>query len=185
MAQAAEDAARFLHHACRGLPLSTNGRKHADADPADVFYSRALEHALAYFGSRVLYPARTPARESDLYALYDQTREDVEQQTSFGFGEFIEMLDFMALHRGYEVNPRRYLQVPRQIQEGLLYTGEKLDYITLQLGYMLGSDLYDAYLEGAVTRRFLKSVFLAHLDEPGTPAQTYFALAAKVRRDKR
>jgi hypothetical protein len=184
MAQAAEEAARFLHHACRDLPLRPNGKRQTETDLVDLFYTRALEHALAYFGSRVLYPARKPARESDLYALYDQTREDVEQQTSFAFGEFIEMLDFMALHRGYEVNPRRYLQVPRQIQEGLLYTGEKFDYLTVQLGYMLGSDLYDAYLEGAVTRRFLKSIFLAHLDEPGTPAQAYFGLAAKVRRDK-
>lgn len=185
MAQAAEEAARFLHHACRELPLRTNGKRQTETDRVDLFYTRALEHALAYFGSRVLYPGRTPARESDLYALYDQTREDVEQQTNFGFAEFIEMLDFMALHRGYEVNPRRYLQIPRQIQDGLLYTGEKFDYITLRLGYMLGSDLYDTYLEGSVTRRFLKSLFLAHLDEPGTPAQVYFNLAAKVRRDKK
>jgi hypothetical protein len=117
--------------------------------------------------------------------LYDQTREDVEQQTSFGFSEFIEMLDFMALHRGYELNPRRYLQTPKQIEEGMRYTGERFDYITSQLGYMLGSDLYDAYIEGHITRRFLKSIFLAHLDEPGAPAQAYFGLVAKVRREKR
>jgi hypothetical protein len=185
MAHAAEEAARFLHHACRGLPLHLNGKKQMETGPADLFYTRALEQALAYFGSRVLYPARAPARESDLYALYDQTREDIEQQTSFGFTEFIEMLDFMALHRGYEINPRRYAQVPRQIQEGMLFTGEKLDYITAQLGYMLGSDLYDAYLEGRITRRFLKRAFLAHLDVPGAPAQTYFALAAEVRRERK
>jgi hypothetical protein len=185
MAQAAEEAARFLHHACRGLPLRANGKKQVDAGAADAFYTRALEHALAYFGSRVLYPARMPVRESDLYSLYDQTREDIEQQTAFAFREFIEMLDFMALHRGYEINPRRYLQVPRQIEEGMLYNGEKLDYITTQLGYMLGSDLYDAYLKGAVTCRFLKSIFLAHLDEPGAAAEAYFSLSAKARREQK
>lgn len=185
MAHAAEEAARFLHHACRGLPLRSNGKKSADPLAQDVFYSRALEHALAYFGSRVLYPARPPVRESDLYALYDQTREDVEQQTSFGFSEFIEMLDFMALHRGYERNPKRYLQTPKQIEEGMVYTGEKFDYVTAHLGYMLGSDLYDAYLEGRVSRRFLKSIFLAHLDSPGTPAQAYFGLVAKVRHENK
>lgn len=185
MAHAAEEAARFLHHACRGLPLWANGKNQVQAGSADLFYTRALEHALAYFGSRVLYPGRPAVREADFYALYDQTREDVEQQTNFGFAEFIEMLDFMALHRGYEIKPTRYIEVPRQIEEGLRYTGEKLDYVTAQLGYMLGSDLYDAYLEGEVTRRFLKGIFLAHLDELGVPAQAYFALAAKVRPDKK
>jgi hypothetical protein len=185
MVHAAEEAARFLHHACRGLPLPANGRKPAQGESADLFYTRTLENALAYFGCRVLYPARPAVREADFYALYDQTREDVEQQTNFGFAEFIEMLDFLALHRGYELKPNRYIEIPPQIEEGLRYSGEKFDYATTQLGYMLGSDLYDTYLEGAVTRRFLKSVFLAHLDEPGTPAQTYFSLAAKVRHDGR
>jgi hypothetical protein len=54
MMYAAEEAARFLHHACRGLP---SARQHT-TEEADRFYTRTLEHALAYFGSRVLYPAR-------------------------------------------------------------------------------------------------------------------------------
>jgi heme-binding uptake protein ChaN (Tiki superfamily) len=58
MLHAAEEAARFLHHACRALPLRRNGRPPAAAEPSDRFYARAVEHTLAYFGSRVLYPAR-------------------------------------------------------------------------------------------------------------------------------
>ncbi len=185
MAPAAEEVARFLHHACRGLPVHSNGRKDSELLPEDHFYSRALEYALAYFGSRVLYPARAPVRESDLYALYDQTREDIEQQTSFTFSEFIEMLDFLVLHRGYQQNPGRYIQVPWQIQEAMRYTGEKFDYVTAQLGYLLGSDLYDAYLEGRISRRFLKRLFLAHLEDPGIPTQTYFNFVAKVRTEKK
>ncbi len=185
MVHAAEEVARFLYHACRGLPINSNARKDAEPLSEDRFYSRVLEHALAYFGSRVLYPGRPPVRECDFYALYDQTREDVEQQTSFGFNEFIELLDFLALHRGYELNPTRYLPVPRQVAEGLRYTGEKFDYLTGQLGYLLGSDLYDAYLEGRISRRFLKTLFLSHLDDPGTPRQAYFRLVAKVRPEKK
>jgi len=184
MAHTAEESARFLYHACRGLPLRNSGKKNSDPKPETRFYSQALEQALAYFGSRVLYPARPPVRESDFYALYDQTREDIEQQTSFGFSEFIEMLDFMVLHRGYELNPARYPTVPEQIKEAMGYTGEKFDYLTVQLGNMLGSDLYDAYLAGRVSRRFLKRIFLAHLDDPGTPAQAYFDLVARVRREQ-
>ncbi|MGO9649069.1 MAG: ChaN family lipoprotein [Terriglobales bacterium] len=59
MTHAAEEAARFLHHACRGLPLRRDARPATAAEPSDRFYARAIEHTLAYFGSRVLYPARS------------------------------------------------------------------------------------------------------------------------------
>jgi uncharacterized iron-regulated protein len=58
MTCAAEEASRFLHHACRGLPLRRDGHAADIGEPADRFYARTVEHALAYFGSRVLYPAR-------------------------------------------------------------------------------------------------------------------------------
>jgi uncharacterized iron-regulated protein len=185
MVHAAEDAARFLHHACRGLPARSIEKDDADQSSGDRFYTYALEHALAYLGSRVLYPSRAPVRDSEFYDLYDETREDIEQKTSFEFKEFIELLDFLLLHRGFELNPRRYADIPKPIQVGRAYCDEKLEYVTRQLGYMLGSDLYDAYLEGWVTRRFLKGLFLTHLEEPGVAAETYFALARKVRCTKR
>jgi hypothetical protein len=55
---AAEEAARFLHHACQGLPLRANGKREMPIASAERFYALALEHALADFGSRVLCPAR-------------------------------------------------------------------------------------------------------------------------------
>jgi hypothetical protein len=69
MAHAAEDAARFLHHACRGLPLrlnghGANGNENGHARDLNSFYTRVIEHAVAYFGSRVLYPSR-PAPETE------------------------------------------------------------------------------------------------------------------------
>jgi heme-binding uptake protein ChaN (Tiki superfamily) len=72
MMHAAEDASRFLHHACQGLPKRWNGHSPEPAPselrPADQFYARVIEHAVAYFGSRVLYPSR-PAPEGDLPQL--------------------------------------------------------------------------------------------------------------------
>ena len=53
---AAEEAARFLHRACRGIP------EPGACGAADLFFTRVLESALGCFGSRVLYPAR-PAAE--------------------------------------------------------------------------------------------------------------------------
>src|SRR5579872_858084 len=57
MVYAAEEAACFLHHACRGLPY--RGRDLAISESR-----QALEYALGYVGSRVLYPARTEESES-------------------------------------------------------------------------------------------------------------------------
>jgi hypothetical protein len=104
---------------------------------------------------------------------------------SLNVTEFTELLDFLVLHRGFELNPIRYLDVPEQIAEGVRVTGERFEYATRQLGELLGSDLYDGYLEGRVTRRHLKGVFLLHLDEPGVASKAYFELVAKVRSEKK
>ena len=186
MMHASEQAARFLHQACRGLPaLNAVDKESTEGGAADRFYTRALEHALAYFGSRVLYPARPAVRESELFALYDETADDIHQQLSVSVGEFTELLDFLVLHRGYELNPARYMDIPQQVLEGLEYGGERLEYATRQLGTLLGSDLYDAYLEGRVTRRYLKTLLLLHLQNPGVAPEAYFSLVAKVRPEKK
>ena len=62
MMYVAEEAARFLHHACRTLPQY--GKEKATLERSDEFYVRVLENAVAYFGSRVLYPNR-PAPDEE------------------------------------------------------------------------------------------------------------------------
>jgi hypothetical protein len=74
MMHAAEDATRFLHHACRGLPQrlnvhAPNGAAHSVAHSTDSFYVQVIEDAVAYFGSRVLYPSRPSPATDDSPAL--------------------------------------------------------------------------------------------------------------------
>jgi hypothetical protein len=69
MAYVAEEAARFLHHACRGLPERRSARKDMG------FYGRAVEHALAYFGARVLYPSREAVRAGDVRQNFEASAE--------------------------------------------------------------------------------------------------------------
>lgn len=64
MGYAAEEAARFLHHACRGLPQRKK-QVPVEIESAAQFYKAVVENALGYFGSRVLYPARTIAAEEE------------------------------------------------------------------------------------------------------------------------
>jgi hypothetical protein len=178
---AAEEAARFLHHACRGLPARVTAREEAADEPADFFYGRVLENALAYFGSRVLYPARPAVRESDLRDLTDQTREDVERQTGLGFTESMRALNFLLLHRVLEVNPKQCEEVRGSLDEGIRSSGAKFEYVTQQMGYLLSCDLYDGYLDGRVTPGFVRGLFLTHVEEPGAARDLYFDLVHKLR----
>ena len=180
MMSAAEDAARFLHHACRGLPDRVNGKIPQPRTPHDAFFASTLEHALACFGSRILYPARPAFRDADLQARYELTREDLEQQTSLPYSEAIEILDFLSWHR--ESNrPERKRPAAPDWTRVLAFTGRKWEYVTQQLGYLLGNDLYDAYLEGRVGPAVLRRLFLTHLEEPGTAGEAYANLNTRLR----
>ena len=84
MMHAAEDATRFLHHACQGLPNRINGSAGTGSqnqNKADMFYARVVEHAVAYFGSRVLYPAR-PAHNPDDSPCLSRTALDKTAQAA-------------------------------------------------------------------------------------------------------
>ncbi|HEY6763966.1 MAG TPA: hypothetical protein VI386_04280, partial [Candidatus Sulfotelmatobacter sp.] len=73
MASAAEDATRFLHQACQGLPRRLNGkevsRNGLNNFTIDEFYARVIEDAVAYFGSAVLCPSKTPLPEDEQFLL--------------------------------------------------------------------------------------------------------------------
>jgi hypothetical protein len=189
MSTAAEDATRFLHQACRGLPNVSNGRAlgqpgatHAapvarslDKDKDDAFYMTVFEHALAFFGSRILHPARPAFRDRDVADLFDVTREDLEHQTSLHFADAVEALDFLTQHR--QSDPRA-AQAPT-------FTGRKYEYVAEQLGYLTGTDLYDAYLEGRLTTANLRKLFLTHIEQPGVAGEAYVHLRMRLRSGQR
>ena len=151
LVHAAEDAARFLHHACQGLPRRLHGHgslglheTNNGLAPVDAFYTRIIENTVAYFGSRVLYPARL-TRDSD--ASFLLSRAACEKAA-------------MAATRSDD---------------------KKFDSITQEWGYGLGSALYDAYLAGRVKPSGLRRLFLAHLDQPGVARKVCIAVMARVR----
>jgi len=148
MAYAAEEAARFLHHACRGLPLRRNGHPAPPSEPVDRFYARTLEHALAYFGSRILYPARP--------ALHSEHGSDLSRT----------LCDKLA-------------------QAALRGDRDQFDSSAQHLGYTMGSELYDAYVRGWVSRRVLRGFFLAHIEAPGSARRVCIDLLTKRKLTKR
>jgi hypothetical protein len=149
---AAEDAARFLHHACRGLPQRLNGHgttgnppheKNLASASIDAFYTRVIENTVAYFGSRVLYPARLAPGANESFSL---SRAACEKAA-------------LAAIRADK---------------------ERFDSITQEWGYRLGSLIYDAYLAGRVKPSGLRRLFLAHLDEPGIACKVCIAVMARA-----
>ena len=152
MMHAAEDATRFLHHACRGLPQRLNGQnvngdEIADSTPAlttDAFYTRVVEHAVAYFGSRVLYPSRPAPETEDSASLSRAACERAAQ----------------AAARGDE---------------------DKFESLARDWGYRIGSRIYATYLAGKVKPGGLRRLFLAHLDQPGLARKVCTAVIARLR----
>jgi hypothetical protein len=153
MMHAAEDATRFLHHACRGLPQRLNGhsadsargQQNTSASPStDTFYTRVIEHAVAYFGSRVLYPSR-PAHEKE---------------------------DSPALSRA---------ACEKAAQTAIRGDDEKFESMAQDWGYRLGSQIYATYLAGKVKQSGLRRLFLAHLEQPGSARKVCTAVIAKIR----
>jgi hypothetical protein len=146
MLQAAEDAARFLHQACQGLPQRLDGQtpgvNRPRKSPIDDFYARVIEHAVAYFGSRVLYPSRPAPEDSSLIS-----RSACEK---------------LAQSAGRADK-------------------EKFESTAQDLGYRIGSQIYDAYLAGKVAPSGLRRLFLAHLDEPGLARKVCYTVIAKLR----
>lgn len=150
MIHAAEDATRFLHQACQGLPHRLNVRAedgstaddNRERKAIDGFYTRVIEHAIAYFGSRVLYPSR-PAPD--------------------------------------DTSPVSRAACEKAAQASIRADSDKSESVAQDLGYRLGSQIYDAYLSGKVAPSGLRRLFLVHLDEPGMARKICAAVIAKLR----
>jgi len=181
--EAAEAAAHFVHHACRGE--WTEPPAIAPNCKEDEFYARVLEEAARCLGSLVLYPGRRVMRESDLYALYAQPREAIEEQTIYSYRDYMQMLDFLVLHKDYEANVRAYWEVPELMREGVEYRGARREFCVRVLGQLLGAEIYDAYLAGRVHKRFLRALFCRELLAPGAARLEYFRTVRRMRAPRR
>ena len=67
------------------------------------------------------------------------------------------------------------------MHEALHSDRNQFDAIAQRLGYTLGSQLYDAYLRGCVSRSVLRHWFLARIEEPGKARKLCWEVARKVR----
>jgi len=152
MMHAAENAARFLHHACQGLPRWRNTHPAGgseigggdSANPVDRFYGRVIEHAVAFFGSRVLYPSRPgPAADAGL--------------------------------------PLSRAACEKAAQAAVRAEACKFESTAEEWGFRIGGQIYDAYLAGKIRTGGVRRLFLAHLSEPGLARKICGKVISKLR----
>ena len=180
MAAAAEEAVRFVQSECRGA-ASFNG-PWAGSSPEHHFYFDVMERALITFGARVLLPQFHVMREGDLYALYSQPREVIEEQMRLRYREFMELVDFLVLHKNIEARGKGLPRLPEIIAGGIILTGRKREFLVSRLGAMLGAQMHEAYLSGALSKSQLRALFFRKIHLPGVAKKTYFELAQKTLR---
>ncbi len=155
---AAEEAAHFVRHVVSGGQDEPRGL-------VDGFYTRALEEAYAFFGSKIVNPRRKCAHEED-FARLARGRRKTEQAIARA------VLQHKRLEHG-------------QRARGLttLYQGAGADLfhgVTHALGYILGEKLYYAMLGGLVNKAAVRKLFLDPLEESGDALRTYFELTSKL-----
>jgi len=110
MMHAAEDATRFLHQACQGLPRRLNGHtggvlERQPKTRSDAFYTRVVENAVSYFGSRVLYPSR-PAYNSEEMPQLSRAALDKAAQGIVRADD--ENFESLAREWGYRIGSQMY-----------------------------------------------------------------------------
>ncbi len=107
MMHAAEDATRFLHQACQGMPHRLNGANGngTSSSPIDDFYVRVVEDAVAYFGSRVLHPSRPAPETNDPPQL---SRAACEKAAQTAARADREKLETVAQEWGYRIGNQIY-----------------------------------------------------------------------------
>jgi hypothetical protein len=99
------------------------------------------------------------------------------------FREFMQMIDFLVLHKDYEASALHYREIPPLLMQGTTWNGQRRAYNTRILGAMLGSELHDAYLHGRITKRFLRSLYFRDLERDARTL--YFVVVRRLRKPRR
>ena len=179
---AAECAASFVHHACRRLNEAELPWEESEEGREEGFYRKVVEYGLVDFGSRVLCSVRPLREEQELFGAYSAEREEVEEAMGFSYREYIETVDFLVLHRDFELNQRRYARRPELMNRFLTARPLKqLDFAAHELGELFGSELYQAYVEGEVSKRFIRSLFFRSLAGAKCARNLYFKAIQRTR----
>ncbi|OGQ91758.1 MAG: hypothetical protein A2289_11940 [Deltaproteobacteria bacterium RIFOXYA12_FULL_58_15] len=147
---AAEEATHFLRHRCSG-----------SQDPrllVDAFYSRTIEEAVGFLGSKLINHKRKPPR---LQRMERQAKKTGDSETR-------ELLRLARKHISLEAGRR-----VRNISQVYECGAEMFNAVTHVLGYRLGERLYYGLLAGIIEKKEIRNLFFDNLEEEGAALATY------------
>jgi hypothetical protein len=174
LANAAEEAVRFVQSECHGAACS-NG-PWPGASRQDQFYFEVIDRAFTAFGARVLLPHSSTQDRPDFRMLEGQWPAASGRPGLFSNRERKEMMEFLMAHKESGGGARR----SRVIAAGIASRGKKREFLVRNLGSMLGAGMYEAYIVGSLGKSYLRSLFFRKIHLPGMAKKTYFELARLV-----
>ena len=175
----AEEAAHFVHYACR----KQVGAHAAPSRPrrVDAFYTRVLEEAVGYFGSKLIDPSRNQLKES---FFLNGHRMDARTMKRLGLTRrsYAAIGEFIREHKRFERHYRRYKEVPAVLEQGVRAWGRKSAIMTHELGYILGEQLYRGYVSGYISRAEVARLFFQRFEQTTGALRGYLDYAMKLAR---
>lgn len=178
IAQAAEEAVRFVQSECRGASCAKGPWK--GSSHQDQFYFDVMDCAFITFGARVLLPHYPVLRTADFRSQTELTQAIDDRNAPFGEKERREMIEFLVLHKDSEGHARLRADLPRVIATGIASAGQKREFLVRNLGSMLGAEMHEAYVAGLLSKSYLRSLFFRKIHLPGMAKKTYFDLARRT-----
>jgi hypothetical protein len=116
--------------------------------------------------------------------MHALTREDLERSTGLEFESVKQLIDLAVWHRDLETTLTKFEDF-RETLAGEMPTPPESNFLVRQLGLLLGSDLYNAYLQGRLTPGRVRRLFLTPHNTPEAAPRAYFDLVTGLRRSHR
>ena len=157
---ASEEATHFLRHVC----------SKCFEEPQlllDAFYSRSLEEAIGFMGSKIINHKRKAPPLPYFERLSKSNKPGKNEKLLARL-----VLKHVHLERGIRV---------RNMETVYDCGAELFNQVTHVLGYRLGERLYYALVEGVMDKEQMRELFFYDLSEEGLALQTYFELMVLTR----
>jgi hypothetical protein len=152
---AAEEATHFVRHVAVGAAMERPRRR------SDAFWTRCLEEALGFFGSRLLNPKRRCTQLAEWSALFAGGSPAQRDVSAF----------VLALKAAEPEGAAAAKRLIPMADDHLFHA------VSHALGYLLGEALARAFEDGRLSRKEVRSLFV---DPFPRPADRYFTLSSRL-----
>jgi hypothetical protein len=184
----AEEASHFLRHHCSGEGIDE------PRGLVDAFYSRVLNEAIGFMGSRIVNPKRKGVDLAELTTLAGPDpeaapppphplRSHPEPRATAASGHA------PALVGEVDTAVARYVLAHKRMEAGQhvpwlsqVFHGSPglFNAVTHVLGYLLGERLYFGLVRGVLSTKDARDLYFEPFEEEGAALLKYFELAARV-----